>query len=29
MTWSELFWYFCDYIEERELMMRKRSPFMD
>ncbi len=22
MTWLELLWYFCDYIEERDLRMR-------
>tara|TARA_R100000306_G_C4284766_1_gene96978 strand:+ start:133 stop:237 length:105 start_codon:yes stop_codon:yes gene_type:complete len=22
MTWWELLWYFCDYIEERDLRMR-------
>ena len=24
MTWIELFWYFCDYIEERDMKMYQR-----
>jgi len=27
MTWLELLWYFCDYIEERDLRMRGISNF--
>ena len=25
MTWWELFYYFCDYIEERELRMKGKN----